>query len=90
MQETIVLGLCPVAWRCCVENVAGNQQNINLVLGQGTKQPVQETIEFVVSFAPVQAAAQVPVRGVKQFHEEGRWGAMVKWLPPKRGIAYKP
>ena len=60
-QKVVILLHCTVAGRGGVEYVAGNQQNICLLLTQGIEHPGQKVIKLFVAALPIKAAAQMPV-----------------------------
>ena len=58
-------------WVHRVEDIAGDQQGVGLMLGQLVEQPGEELRVFVVAVLAVEGLAQVPVGGVNQAHTRG-------------------
>ena len=67
-QESVVQLLCAVTRRCCVENVSGNDQDIDAVVVDRFREPVQKGFVFFVPFSAVEGAAEMPVGRVEDFH----------------------
>ena len=51
-----------------VENVAGNQQSVRLLLAKHAEQPVQEMPMLISALMPVKLVAEMPVGGMDKFH----------------------
>ena len=51
-----------------VENVAGNQQSVRLLLAKHAEQPVQEMPMLISALMPVELIAEMPVGGMDKFH----------------------
>ena len=64
-EETVVEFLRPVARRAGVEDVPGDDQNVDALLPDGVGEPVQKGREGFVALAAVQRAAEMPVRGMQ-------------------------
>ncbi len=67
-EKPVVQFLGPVAGGGAVEDIAGNEEGIDILLFNETGQPVQERLAFFVSFPAVEGAAKMPVGGVDNFH----------------------
>jgi hypothetical protein len=55
-----------------VEDIAGDQQDIRLILLELAQQPVEKTAVFEIAILAVQGLPKVPVGGVKQTQGELR------------------
>ena len=53
-EEAVIEFLGPVAGCGGVENVAGNKQQINIVLGDEADKPVKKRFKFIMAFFIVQ------------------------------------
>ena len=51
-----------------VENVAGNQQSVGLLLAKHAEQPVQEMPMLISALMPVELVAEMPVGCMDKFH----------------------
>ncbi len=56
-----------------IEHVAGDQERVDFLGGDGVQQPVEETLVFVSTFVIVQGLAKMPVGSVKQTHGLSLW-----------------
>ena len=76
-EEVVVERLGAVRRVAAVEDVASDDEGVGVFCAEGGKQPVEEGALFVVAFAAVEGAAEVPVGGVDEFQGVvGRWVGM--------------
>ena len=69
-QEAVVQLLGRVAGRDGVEDVAGDEQRVDLPLPDRLLQPVQERLRLVMAFSAVEVPSDVPVGRVKEFRHD--------------------
>ena len=87
-QESVVQLLCAVARCRCVENVSGNDQDVDSTVVDRIREPVQKGFVFFVAFSAVEGAAEMPVGGVEDFHLEfiGTLCGLEKMFPRSKGV----
>ena len=52
-----------------IEDVAGDQQDINLFGCESVEQPVQKSLMLVIPLKVMQGLAEMPIRGMQQTHD---------------------
>ena len=69
-KKTVKLGLRRGGRVAVVEDIAGNEQRVDLLADQRFEQPVEKLLVFVATLKLVKRLAEMPVRSVQQTHAE--------------------
>ena len=63
-QKVVVKFLSAVARRGGIENITGDQEDIDGSIPDGLDQPIEENLEFLITRLVVERSAQVPIGSV--------------------------
>ncbi len=64
-QKAIIQFLSAVAGRAAVKHIARHQKDINIFPLNQISKPVQKSVKFLITLAPIKSAANMPVGGVE-------------------------